>query len=136
MTKPLFTNVTSTTATTERVRDFLLDLENIARWAPEISSLQNSETGISITRSGHALNAVEEISVTEDDGKIIYHSTGGKLAYDLEFVLESQRQHTQIFQVLHLTEPNFLSIPLSLVKPIIKQAFQENLSRLATVVQL
>ncbi|WP_265459607.1 hypothetical protein [Enterococcus sp. HY326] len=135
MTKPLFTNVTSTTATTERVRDFLLDLENITQWAPEISSLQNSEMGMTLTRIGHALNAVEEISVTEADGKIIYHSIGGKLAYDLEFVLEKQQQQTKISQMLHFTEPNYLSIPLSLVKPIIKQAFQENLHRLAAVVQ-
>lgn len=107
-----------------------------------------------LTRSGEALNTEEIVTVSEpSDEEIVYTSTGGRLAYVPTFrvldavktgaiadaaaaVLAAQpTPTTRIEETLAVSADADTHLPLALVKPIAKHAFNANLTRLAHVIE-
>lgn len=65
---------------------------------------------------------------------IIYHSTEGRLEYDLEFQIESGNSLTQVMETFFV-DTEHTKIPIKLLAPIAKHAFAENLNLLGRLVE-
>ena len=128
--KKYFTNSTITGATKNEVESILLNTRQIIAWNPAISSVTQIDTNtFSVHRNQVALVNDEIISVIKENGKIILHSHGGKLEYKLIFELSSKSQQTKITETLFVVDDGHL--PLVLLRPIAKNAFNHNLQMLS-----
>lgn len=92
--------------------------------------------GFHVTRVGQALNVSEDITVIEKDGKIVYRSSGGRLAYEVVFTVEKETaDSTKISQELYLSESAEVHLPIKLLSPITKHAFSVKLDKLAAAIE-
>jgi hypothetical protein len=127
--KKYFTNSTITDATKNEVESILLNTRQIMAWNPAISSVTQIDTNtFSVHRAQAALVNDEIISVIKEKGKIILYSRGGKLEYKLIFELSAKTQQTVITETLFIVDDEHL--PLVLLRPIAKNAFNHNLQML------
>ena len=127
--KKYFTNSITTGATRDEVESVLLNVEQIMAWNPAISKVVSININtFSIHRDQKAIVNDEIISVAKDDGKIIWHSHGKKLEYKLVFELLASGQQTVTTETLFVVDDGYL--PLGLLRPIAKNAFNHNLQML------
>lgn len=134
MNKPLFTNIETITAHSEELKAFLLDGQNLIRWVPEIKLIEKKGNQFYIKRAGPALIKEESISIKEIDGKILYQSTGGRFEYSLEFEFVKEGGKEKIFQTISIPEKLDAMLPVSLLKPVVKKAYGNNLTNLVSIV--
>lgn len=137
MTKELFTNEILIDADNRRIEQLLLNLENIIKWNPEIKQVAPIDhDGYMILRHGGALNTTETIKVTQRGNTIEYESFDGTINYLIEWELESLSGHqTRLKQTLSLTSTTALNGVALMLKPVIRNAFQDNLTGIKRVVE-
>ncbi|MCQ2570316.1 MAG: SRPBCC family protein, partial [Limosilactobacillus sp.] len=137
MTKELFTNEILIDADNRRIEQLLLNLENIIKWNPEIKQVATIDHDeYMILRHGGALNTTETIKVTQRGNTIEYESFDGTINYLIEWELESLSRHqTRLKQTLSLTSTTALNGVALMLKPVIRNAFQDNLTGIKRVVE-
>ena len=136
MKSALLTNVAAAQVPLPKMRALLQNLGALPSWAPEVVRVTPTATGFRIARTTNALNSQETIVVTTVDHRVTYTSTGGRLRYQLVFELVPVTpQQTTIQERLYLTDMVYLPVPVSLVAPVAKHAFAQNLSRLIALAE-
>ncbi len=135
MTKEFFTNTIATHATVATIKQILSNPQQLLRWDPEVSTVNNDANGFWLQRSGSALNQREHIAIGSQANQIFYRSTGGRIAYDLIFTLVAEDGQTVIQESFYLVGENRLKLPLTLLAPIAKHAFNINLTNLAQLAE-
>lgn len=133
--KKLFTNTIFIQSNLERLSTILKSPQNLSKWVPDINSVSPKDDYFLISRSSSALNTFEKISVTSQDNSIIYTSTGGRLEYELHFDLTNKDDRTLVEQTL-LVDETLTKLPLTILAPIAKHAFHENLSSLERLITI
>ncbi|CCG89435.1 hypothetical protein AAHB41_02075 [Pediococcus pentosaceus] len=133
--KKLFINTIFIQSNLERLSTILKSPQNLSKWVPDINSVSPKDDYFLISRSSSALNNFEKISVTSQDNSIIYTSTGGRLEYELHFDLTNKDDKTLVEQTL-LVDETLTKLPLTLLAPIAKHAFHENLSSLERLIAI
>ncbi|ATO55798.1 hypothetical protein ATO00_11875 [Loigolactobacillus coryniformis subsp. coryniformis] len=132
MQKAVFTNILDVTTSMTGIQALLADPRRLHEWVPDIQSVTAVAAQFQVTRGAGALNKHEVITVTNSGTMITYHSRQGWLEYDLVFTLRQVTAGVQIQEDLYLLDEN--NLPLSLLAPIAKYAFNVNLERLAQIV--
>ncbi len=137
MTKELFTNEILIDADNRRIEQLLLNLENIIKWNPEIKQVAPIDHDeYLILRHGGALNTTETIKVTQRGNTIEYESFDGAINYLIEWEFESLSGYqTRLKQTLSLTSTTALNGVALMLKPVIRNAFQDNLTGIKRVVE-
>lgn len=135
MMKNLFTNVIAVHANATEVKAMLADPTQMLKWIPEIDTVTEDQNQFQIIRQTTALNQSEMITVTTAADSITYHSTEGRLAYDLTFTFTTADDQTVVTETLAVPESTDTHLPLKLLTPIAKHAFYENLTNFATLVE-
>ena len=135
MIKNLFTNVIAVHANATEVKAMLADPTQMLKWIPEIDTVTEDQNRFKIIRQTTALNQSEMITVTTAADSITYHSTEGRLAYDLTFTFTTADDQTVVTETLAVPESTDTHLPLKLLAPIAKHAFYENLTNFATLVE-
>ncbi|WP_274805708.1 SRPBCC family protein [Lacticaseibacillus rhamnosus] len=133
--KNLFTNVIAVHANATKVKAMLADPMQMLKWIPEIDTVTEDQNRFQIIRQTTALNQSEMITVTAAADSVTYHSTEGRLAYDLTFTFTTADDQTVVTETLAVPESTDTHLPLKLLAPIAKHAFYENLTNFATLVE-
>jgi len=134
MTAALFTNEVTTQADQAAVRKVLLAPTNLPLWATEIDRVTAEADDYLVERTGAALNPQERLHVTATDDQVTYQSYDGRVDYRVVFTLKGQEGKTLIQEAFYLTTtPSWLPVPL--LAPVAKHAFQQELARLAILVE-
>lgn len=135
-----FENNISVNTSLKRVRNVLLNAENLKGWDPEVASIEYKEDRIvSLVRKGRAINSTEHIMISELSNKnsIIYKSFGGIVEYSISFNLSNLNKNTiLVHQDVELTKISNKIFQLDDLVLIAKDAFNENLKRLKTFCEL
>jgi len=133
----LFTNSLLIKVQTETLAKILLDMSSLMQWNPGIAEVSElSEDSFAIHRTVAALNKNEIITLSQTDNQIIYQSTGGKLAYQLIFTLSGVKNYTTVVEKMFVADKNNLNLPLTLLGPIAKHAFNQNLQSLKEIAEI
>ena len=135
MTSMLFTNHILTRAPQSTVRRLLADPLNLPAWATAITTVAKTATGYVLQRSGAVFNQPEQLHVTVQDSQVVYHSTGGQLAYDVVFTITPRGSQTAVQEEMRLTATPPRWLPLSLVLPGMQRDFQRKLDQFATLAE-
>lgn len=133
----LFSNIISTPAQPEVVKQLLTDGQQLQRWIPEITTVQvlSDSTELRLTRTTAAMNPSEQLTITSTDQQVIYQSTGGRVAYKLTFNLSGVNQLTVIEEQFEVEAGTVAGLPLKLLAPIAKRALMTNLTHLAELAE-
>ena len=78
----------------------LADPTQMLKWIPEIDTVTEDQNQFQIIRQTTALNQSEMITVTTAADSITYHSTEGRLAYDLTFTFTTADDQTVVTETL------------------------------------
>jgi len=134
--KKLFENEILIKADKDTVKKFLLEVPNLLKWNWAIGNIKEIGDGTyAIHRNVNALNKDEIVEVKQNNSdEIIFQSTTGILEYQLVFQLNEESGFTRITEQLYPT--NDLKLPLALFAPIIKNAFNQNLHALRSLLEL
>jgi predicted ribosome-associated RNA-binding protein Tma20 len=131
----LFSNKIKIDASEDTVRKVLLDVPSMMKWNPEISKLTKiSEDTYDLHRDNRAINQNEKVTLIQEDGKIIFSSVGDRLNYRLEFKLKTEDNVTKLHEKVFV-DASAVPVPLSLIAPITKHAFNQNLNALKALVE-
>jgi hypothetical protein len=130
----LFTNLITLSASQTQAHDLIANPTQLLKWVPEITQVNPQEKTFVVNRSEGALNHYEEITVEDDDSQVVYHSRKGRLAYDLVFELKSVATQVQIQESLMVDEQS-TQLPIKLLAPIAKHAFNLNLANLGRLIE-
>lgn len=139
--KKLFTNTVTVHSSREEIVTVLTNAARIAEWDPEISLVEQATqaSGIAsyhLTRLGSALNSEENLTISApDSATVVYASKGGRLEYVLTFNLAEEEGYTRIQQTLEVEKDSDAHLPLTLLAPVAKHAFNVNLTNLGRVVE-
>ena len=134
--KKLFENEILIKADKDTVKKFLLEVPNLLKWNWAIGNIKEiGERTYAIHRNVNALNKDEIVEIKQNNGdEIIFQSTTGTLEYQLVFQLNEESGFTRITEQLYPT--NDLKLPLALFAPIVKNAFNQNLHALKSLLEL
>lgn len=131
----LFTNQVNLTTPMTTVQTFLATPQNLIKWIPAIQvATINQPNQLQITRTNAAVNSSELMTIEQTPDGVIYHSTGGKLSYQLNFTLTKVDHATHLSETLILIE-NQTHLPIQLLSPIAQHAFNQNLQALKHILQ-
>ncbi|SCB73309.1 hypothetical protein [Weissella bombi] len=131
----LFTNEILVSATNERIKNILDNVQNILKWDSEIGDISPIDNHkFMILRKGAALNKQEVISVITSEDSVTYVSKKGKIEYRVEWVLDKIENHlTKLKQNVFLNEKNAFLPMAEIIRPLTQNAFKENLYVLKAV---
>ncbi|WP_338232501.1 SRPBCC family protein [Companilactobacillus muriivasis] len=134
--KKLFKNEILIEADKNTVKKFLVEVPNFLKWNWAIGNIKEvGERTYAIHRDVDALNKDEIVEVKQNNSdEIIFQSTTGTLEYQLVFKLSEESGFTRITEQLYPT--NVLKLPLALFAPIVKNAFNQNLHALKSLLEL
>ncbi len=135
MDTKLFTNVVRLESSVDWAKKILSNPQYLLKWVPEVTTVDKSDGTFMVKRNGNALNQTELIHVEEDDSKVIYVSSGGKLEYRLEFSISAEDKKTVVQEDLYIPENVDTRIPVKLLAPIAEHAFSVNLDNLAVLIE-
>lgn len=135
MEAKLFTNEILVNAAEERIKNILINMQNILKWDSEIGDISPiDDNKFMILRKGAALNKQEVISVISSENSVTYVSKKGKIEYRVEWVLNKIENHlTQLKQTVFLNEKNAFLPMAEIIRPLTQSAFKENLYVLKAV---
>lgn len=138
MNKKLFTNATIIKANQNIIYKVLKNPEYLLKWIPDITNISKSNDEnltFTIIRSSSSLIPREVIKITEKNNTVIYNSINDRLEYQLIFsFLNTENEDTKIQEEL-IIQKNNLYLPLKLLSPIAKRAFQNNLENLVNFIE-
>lgn len=130
----LFQNEILIKANKASVQQFLLTAPNWLKWNWAIGKIDKvGENTYSIHRDVDALNKDEIVEIKAVDNKVICQSTTGRLEYQLVFEIIEQAGFTRVTEALYQT--NNLQLPLKLLAPVAKHAFNQNLQALKNLLE-
>ncbi|GBG93554.1 hypothetical protein LFYK43_00130 [Ligilactobacillus salitolerans] len=135
MQQKLFSNVVVVGANQKQVWQFLINPQHLSDWAPSITLVGEGKSSFTISRAEAALNQHEVISVEETEEGIKYTSTEGRLEYEVFFSIVGEGNQTTIQEDVYIPEKADLYLPVKLLTPIAKHAFNVNLNNLASLVK-
>lgn len=132
-----FTNDLLIHANQNAVMAILANPRKLIEWDPEIQSISEDKHGhrFIILRTNSALNPREQMTISVKKNTVIYHSTGGRVAYDVIFSLITEENGTAVTEQVLLDSAGVKGLPVKLLAPIAKHAFMINLTNLATFVE-
>ncbi|AYE37813.1 hypothetical protein D1B17_03855 [Companilactobacillus zhachilii] len=131
----LFQNEILIKADKNSVQQFLLTAPNWLKWNWAIGKIEPvAKNTYAIHRDVDALNKDEIVEIKALNNKIVCKSTTGRLEYQLIFELAEQAGLTKITETLYPT--NNLHLPLTLLAPIAKHAFNQNLQVLKDLLEV
>jgi len=136
MNKKLFTNVVTFQGQANEVLNILTNPTRLLNWVPDIMTVDEVDNTFKITRTDNAFNQTEMITVITTNQSVTYQSTGGRLAYDLVFDITQTDQIVQVSESLFVNPASDNHLPLTLLTPIVKHAFNQNLDGLARIVSI
>ena len=110
-----FTNDLLIHANQNAVMAILANPRKLIEWDPEIQSI--------ILRTNSALNPREQMTISVKKNTVIYHSTGGRVAYDVIFSLITEENGTAVTEQVLLDSASVKGLPVKLLAPIAKHAF-------------
>ena len=132
--KKLFKNEILIKADKKDFQKFILTAPNWFKWNWAIGKIETvGENTYAIHRDVDALNKDEIVEIKAVDNKIICQSTTGRMEYQLVFELTDQAGLTKVTETLYPT--NNLQLPLTLLAPIAKHAFNQNLQVLKELLE-
>lgn len=132
--KKLFKNEILIKADKKDFQKFILTAPNWLKWNWAIGKIETvGENTYAIHRDVDALNKDEIVEIKAVDNKIICQSTTGRMEYQLVFELTDQAGLTKVTETLYPT--NNLQLPLTLLAPIAKHAFNQNLQVLKELLE-
>jgi len=132
--KKLFTNKLLIHANEVVVKKLLLDIDSLAKWNPAIHEIKFiGSRKISIHRNQAAININELITIESTTDQVIFDSIGGKLEYKLIFDLDNEQDYTMVRESFYLHDETNLFFPLSLLAPVAKHDFNQNLIALSNL---
>ncbi|MBA1433880.1 hypothetical protein [Bombilactobacillus bombi] len=131
MEQRIFANKLNIEVSQERIRQILLDGQQLEYWIPEISQVIPVKNHYQIRRSASAFNQYEELEIIDSNNMIIYHSTHGQLEYRIVFTFLENMGHSVLQQELFLPTTAIIALPFTLLQPILKAAFSKNLANLS-----
>lgn len=137
--KKLFTNVAVVEASREAVMGVISNADRLIEWDTDIALVEKNEAAGSyhITRQGAALNPEETLAVgMPDDHTVVYSSTGGRLEYEVTFDVSPQGERTRVEETLAVHKDADSHLPLTLLTPIAKHAFNVMLMNLGRVIEV
>ncbi|MXI82610.1 hypothetical protein GRZ59_02365 [Lactobacillus paracasei] len=132
-----FTNDLLIHANQNAVMAILANPRKLIEWDPEIQSISEDKHGhrFIILRTNSALNPREQMTISVKKNTVIYHSTEGRVAYDVIFSLITEENGTAVTEQVLLDSASVKGLPVKLLAPIAKHAFMINLTNLATFVE-
>ena len=132
-----FTNDLLIHANQNAVMAILANPRKLIEWDPEIQSISEDKHGhrFIILRTNNALNPREQMTISVKKNTVIYHSTGGRVAYDVIFSLITEENGTAVTEQVLLDSASVKGLLVKLLAPIAKHAFMINLTNLATFVE-
>lgn len=134
MNELLFSNIISIESSKEKIALLLQNPKFLIKWVPDVIQVDPlNDQKFNIHRTESALNKSEQLSVSTENDTISYQSTGGKLEYTLSFILTSKGTKTLVEESLYLSKNNHSYLPLKLLAPIAKHAFNSNLQGLKMI---
>jgi len=133
--KKLFTNEILINADKETVQQFLLQATNLLKWNWAIGTVEEIRPNIYfIQRNVEAVNQTATVEIRSEGEKVIFESTQGKLEYLFVFELSNVNGLTRVKETFYPT--NNTNLPLVLLAPIAKNAFNKNLAALKSILEL
>ncbi|KRK45624.1 hypothetical protein N0K71_05640 [Dellaglioa algida] len=137
MNELLFSNTISIESSKETIALLLQNPKFLLKWVPDIIQVDPlDDQKFNIRRTDSALNKNEQLSISTENDTISYQSTGGKLEYTLSFILTSNDTKTLVEECFYLSPNNHSHLPLKLLTPIAKHAFNSNLQGLKKVIEI
>lgn len=137
MNDKIFENESETIANVEKVENTLMDLNNLLKWIPDVTVVDEmSNNEFIVRRHDNAFNDYEEITIKNENSNVIYISQKGKIEYNLIFNIHNVGEKTNIKQTLYVTNQDKIKLPLKILSPIAKKAFKSNLNNLVKLVEL
>ncbi len=137
MESKLFTNIITINSDGQTIKFSLENVQYILKWDREIVDVVEIDTNeFMILRNQQAFNHQETIKVSSSDDKVIYVSTEGRIQYrivwEIEQIIENK---TKLSQNLYL-ENGFYEEVIEIIKPVVKNAFAENLYALKQLCEM
>jgi len=125
--KKLFTNLIVIEGKRDKVVEILLNIAELSTWNPAIVATKKLTVDSFEIYRHDGINLHEIITVRETADGVTYDSTGGKLEYRLEFSLLNEAGYTKVTENFYVSGKTKLELPLTLLSPIAKHAFNQNL---------
>ncbi|TLQ04493.1 SRPBCC family protein [Pediococcus stilesii] len=135
MQQKLFSNVVTVDAESKQVQQVLANPQYLLEWVPEITMVKQNDKKFTINRAETALNQHEVVRVKRNANEIRYVSTEGRLEYEIAFLITGEGKRTIIQEDVYVPEKAHLHLPLKLLAPIAKHAFNTNLNNLASLIE-
>lgn len=136
MNQKIFTNVVLVSASQKEVRGILLNPQFLSKWVPEITTVTTQENQkFIINRASGAFNQHELITIVQEANSIKFQSTEGKVEYQIVFTVNEENEHCTIQEDVYLSPETNVHLPLKLLAPIAKHAFNTNLNNLALLIE-
>ncbi|GEO58393.1 hypothetical protein [Companilactobacillus bobalius] len=133
--KKLFTNSIEINSNLKTVTDILVNAFTLAKWNYAISEVTEvSVNEFAIHRDEPAINQDEIMTVEQNDNEVAYVSKGGKLEYQLTFQTFQTNNHVLVTENFYIL--NDFSLPETLILPITKRAFNQNLKALKKMIEV
>lgn len=126
--KKIFENVAYFNGNSSEVIDILSNPLHLIKMVSDVKILDSNESGFTIERISRSINRFEKISVQVVDNKVTYISRQGKIEYNLVFNVLDDNSGVKILEDFFLI--NNISLPIPLIKPILKYSFNINLKNL------
>jgi hypothetical protein len=137
MGNKIFTNIITINSDEETIKSLLENVQYILKWDKEIVDVVEIDTNeFMILRNQRAFNHQETIKVSSSNDKIIYVSTEGRIQYRIVWEIEQINENrTKLSQNLYL-ENGFYEEVIEIIKPVVKNAFEENLYNLKKLCEM
>lgn len=133
--KKLFTNSVEINSNLKTVTDILANAFTLAKWNYAISEVTEvSVNEFAIHRDEPAINQDEIMTVEQNNNEVVYVSKGGKLEYQLTFQTFQTNNHVLVTENFYIL--NDFSLPKTLILPITKRAFNQNLKALKKMIEV
>lgn len=137
MNDKIFENKAETIVDLEKVENTLLNLNNLLKWSPDVTVVDEARNNeFIIRRQDNTFNDYEEITVKSENSDVSYISQEGKIEYNLIFNIRNDGEKTHIKQTLYVTNQDKIKLPLKILSPIAKKAFKSNLNNLVELIEL
>ncbi|WP_462400625.1 SRPBCC family protein [Lacticaseibacillus pantheris] len=131
-----FDNTITIQANPAAVADILANPQRLVNWDEEINTVDTTANHtFAIHRHQDAINAAEELTVSNKGDVISYHVQGDRLNYQVDFMLTENGDDTVVVQTVAVDSAGVAGVPLKLMRPVARRGFMQNLRVLATVAE-
>ncbi|MCI1987341.1 MAG: hypothetical protein LKJ69_12355 [Lactobacillus sp.] len=132
-----FDNTITSNASSNDILSILINPQLLTKWDSGVLRLDpNSEKQhVTIVRNRAAINTTERLTVSQIANTVIYAIQGNRLNYQVQFTVNTAARTTILNQHVLTDKGRQPHLPLSLLRPIAKHAFLENLHTLVILAE-